>query len=53
MRNIELARGFAKMCTLRDADWLLHPQWFKKAPVFSKIFCQVIVILFLEATFSH
>ncbi|MFH1401648.1 MAG: hypothetical protein ABIG40_01665 [Parcubacteria group bacterium] len=29
-RNIKLAGGFAKMLTLRDADWVLTPQGVKK-----------------------
>lgn len=38
---VKLAGGFSKMCTLRDADWVLTPKGLKKPPFPRRIFSEL------------
>lgn len=40
-RNLELAGGFANMCTLRDADWILTRKGLKRPPFPRRIFAEL------------
>jgi len=41
VKNIKLAGGFANMGTLREADWILTSQGFKKPPLSRRIFAKL------------
>ena len=40
-KNIKLAGGFLNMCTLRDADWILTNDGFKRLPYPRRIFAKL------------
>ncbi|MCK4781648.1 hypothetical protein KAS79_01840 [Candidatus Parcubacteria bacterium] len=40
-RNLKLAGGFSRLCTLRDADWILTPEGLKKPKFLRRIFSEL------------